>query len=568
MKKYLTSLLTAISCCLVSLPCAAESLNASVADQHHLQYKRMDINIQLNEQWNDPYNQSDIRVDVDLVSPSHKKLTLPAFYVTGESQKKSHWQARFTPQETGQYTYSINLISKAKQKRTTTAQFAVNESKYKGFLHPHNHWTLRFDNGDLFRGIGKNIGWEKRDNDDSKYFKDLHENKRFNYDDMLKKLSSNEGNFIRTWMIYWNLPVDWRWVDNASRYSPSTSRFNETGIARMDDLIAIAEKNNIYIMLALESHVGFMGSGWENSIYNKKNGGFAATPAEFFTSADAKAQYKNKLRFMVARWGYSPHIGIWEFFNEIDNVMYHNKDSRIPDEAVTQWHIEMSEYLASIDIYDRPITTSISHRDVQGLNDIKHIDINQKHIYKALDAIPVAINEYTNKHNKPYIIGEAGYEWDWSKNFDDFSAEMISDYKRQLWYGLFNPTPVLPLSWWWEYFDEKGMAPYFQRVNEINKLMLSAGNGKFAAIPLSVSDKNITAFALVAGDKPFIYLFNRAEKPVSARIQFEKPLTKIDYNAKAYSPETGKYSKFGNIQIEQGTDIRLGASEDKVLILE
>jgi hypothetical protein len=240
----------------------------------------------------------------------------------------------------------------------------------------------------------------------------------------------------------------------------------------------------------------------------------------------------------------------------------------IPDKAVTQWHAEMSEFLAGIDIYDRPITTSISHRDVQGMNDIKHIDINQRHIYKALDAIPTTINEYVAKHNKPYVIGEAGYEWDWSKNFDDFSANMISDFKRQLWYGLFNPTPVLPLSWWWEYFDEKGTTPYFQRVNEINKLMLSAGNGKFAAIPLSVSDKNITAFALVAGDKPFVYLFNKSEKPVSVKIQFEKPLPKKYYTVRAYSPETGQYSKLDNIQIEQGTDVTLGATEDKVLILE
>lgn len=568
MKKHLASLVIAVTCCIASLHCSANNLDVSIAEKHHTQYQRMDIDIQLIDQWQDPYDQHEIQVDVDLVSPSKKKLSLPAFYVAGKSGEKSQWQARFTPQEAGKYSYSVKLTSKAKQKHSAIAHFIVKKSHHKGFLHSHNYWTLRFDNGELFRGIGKNIGWEKRDNDDSKYFKELHENERFNYEDMLKRVSDNGGNFIRTWMIYWNLPVDWRWVDNASRYSPSTSRFNQTGIARMDDLVAIAEKNNVYIMLALESHVGLMGSGWENSVYNKKNGGFAASPEEFFTSPGAKAQYKNKLRFMVARWGYSPNIAMWEFFNEVDNAMYHNKDAPIPDKAVTQWHAEMSEYLAGIDIYDRPITTSISHRDVQGMNDIKHIDINQRHIYKALDAIPTTINEYVTKHNKPYVIGEAGYEWDWSKNFDDFSAEMISDFKRQLWYGLFNPTPVLPLSWWWEYFDEKGMTPYFQRVNEINKLMLSAGKGKFAAIPLSVSDKNITAFALVAGDKPFVYLFNQSAKPVSVKIQFEKSLPKKYYTARAYSPETGQYSKLDNIQIEQDTDVTLEATEDRVLILE
>lgn len=557
-----------ISCFLITAHCSAGSFNASITGQNHKQYKPINIDIHITEKWNDPYNQSDIRVDVELVSPTDKTMILPAFYVRGESKKKSLWQARFTPQEVGQYDYKVHLISKVKQKVTSSASFSVSKGTDKGFLHPYNNWALQFDNGDPFRGIGKNIGWEKRDNDDSKYFKDLHENERFNYDDMLKKVSVNGGNFIRTWMIYWNLPVDWRWVDNASRYSPSSSRFNESGIARMDDLLAIAEKNNIYIMLALESHVGFMGAGWENSIYNKKNGGFAATPEEFFTSPDAKAQYKNKLRFMVARWGYSPHIGVWEFFNEVDNVMYHNKDARIPDESVTQWHIEMSEYLADIDIYDRPITTSISHRDVRGLNDIQHIDINQKHIYKALNAIPVAINEYTGKHKKPYIIGEAGYEWDWSKNFDDFSAEMISDYKRQFWYGLFNPTPVLPLSWWWEYFDEKGMSTYFQRVNEINSLMLHAGNGNISSIPLSVSDKNVTVYGVAAGDKLFIYLFNTSTLTKTVRIKFEKPFIKKHYNTQAYMPETGQYYRFSDIHIEKGAETTLGAKQDLVLVLQ
>lgn len=567
MQQYLSALVL-FGCLLVGLPCSATELKASVTAQQPMQYQRINIHIELKAEWKDPFNETDIRVDVELLSPSKKKLLLPAFYVAGESQKNSRWQARFAPQEAGKYTYRVHSTTNSLQEHTPAAHFFVQKSDGKGFLKVHNAWALQFDNGELFRGLGKNIGWEKRDNDDSKYFKNLHEHERFNYDAMLKKLSSNGGNFIRTWMVYWNLPVDWRWVVNASRYSPSKSRFNETGIARMDELIGIAEKANVYMMLVLESHVGFMGSGWDNSIYNKKNGGFATTPQEFFTSAEAKAQYKNKLRFMVARWGYSPHIGIWEFFNEIDNVMYHNKDAPIPDEAVTQWHTEMSEYLASIDIYDRPITTSISHRDVKGLNDIKHIDINQKHIYKALEAIPIAINEYSSKHNKPYIIGEAGYEWDWSKNFDDFSENMISDYKRQLWYGLFNPTPVLPLSWWWEYFDEKGMEPYFHRVAEINQRMLTAGKGNFSRVPIIVFNKTVAAFALTAGDKPFVYLFNRAAQTSSVTIKFETPLAKKTYRLKTYSPETGEYSRLNKIHIEQGFDIRMGALEDKVLILE
>jgi len=120
--------------------------------------------------------------------------------------------------------------------------------------------------------------WESRDEDDSKYFESLHEDKRFNYDFMLKKLTANGGNFFRLWMIYWNLPVDWKTVKNNSRYQNTNSPYNESGMKRMDWLVNLSDSLGIHMMLALESHVGFMGDGWNLSSYNANNGGPAKTP--------------------------------------------------------------------------------------------------------------------------------------------------------------------------------------------------------------------------------------------------------------------------------------------------
>ena len=47
----------------------------------------------------------------------------------------------------------------------------------------------------------------------------------------------------------------------------------------------------------------------------------------FFTSQKAMDRYKDKLRYVVARWGYSPHIAALEFFNEIDNGVFTPQDS-------------------------------------------------------------------------------------------------------------------------------------------------------------------------------------------------------------------------------------------------
>jgi len=516
-----------------------ECLNSKVN-----QYQKAEWQIELKSNWINPYAVSEISLDMLITSPSGKKLIQPCFYESGKPGEKSLWKARFTPRESGVYSYLFELKEKGKMvSNQSKAEFNVNSSTAKGFLNPNDLWTFKYDNGDLFRGIGENICWESRDNDDSKYFEKLHEDKRFNYDYMLKKLAANGGNFFRTWMIYWNLPVDWKTVNNNSRYQNTTSPYNESGMKRMDHLLQLCDSLGLHMMLALESHVGLMGDGWNMSSYNVANGGLAKTPIEFFTLPEAKQQYKNKLRLMVARYGYSPAIGAFEFFNEIDNAMYAGKpEDKIPDAVITAWHDEMSTYLKTIDPYQHLVTTSISHRDVQGMNDLKNMDFNQKHIYKNVAAIPGTIRDYTQKHHKPYVIGEAGFEWDWSKNFNDFADDMDGDFKRGLWLGMFSPTPILPMSWWWEFFENRGMMSYFKPVSELNSLMLDAGKGKFEPFELSTNQKGIQAYGVRCGKKSFVYLYNSGENCESIQLSgMEMP--KSNAKMSLFNCETGKYSR-------------------------
>ncbi len=507
------------------------------------QYQKAEWKVVLKASWSNPYAFSEIALDMILTSPSGKQLALPCYFESGKSGDESIWKARFTSREAGVYSYHFELKENGKiVSASPKAEFIVNASKGKGFLNPNDFWTFRYDNSELFRGIGENICWESRDEDDSKYFKALHEDKRFNYDYMLKKLAANGGNFFRTWMIYWNLPVDWKTVINNSRYQNTTSPYNESGMKRMDQLVELCDSLGIHMMLALESHVGFMGDGWKLSSYNVANGGMAKTPLEFFTLPEARQQYKNKLRLMVARYSYSPSIGAWEFFNEIDNAMYNVKpEDQLPPSAITAWHDEMSAFLKSIDPFNHMVTTSVSHRDIDGMNDLKNIDINQRHIYKNTAGIPGTIREYTKKHNKPYIIGESGYEWDWSKNFNDFGDEMDGDFKRALWYGLFSPTPVLPMSWWWEFFENRGMMSYFKQVSEINRSMLEAGKGNFELFDVKAVQEGVQAYGVRCGKKNFIYLNNSTVTEESVRLTDIK-MSKNKGNLTLFNTETGKYS--------------------------
>ncbi|MES2278120.1 MAG: DUF5060 domain-containing protein [Bacteroidota bacterium] len=495
------------------------------------EYGKAEWDIRLIANWENPYLQEDITLDMLLTTPSGKKLVLPCYYELGESGQESLWKARFAPQEIGRYTYIFKLRKGNTEVGERSGTFTSYPSKKNGFLHAKSNWAFEFDNGKPFRGIGENIGWESRKNDDSKFFKALHELPKYNYEYMLPSLARHGGNFYRTWISAFNLPLDWHRNFNSTRYEPSDAYFNPSAIKKIDRMFTLADSLGVYVMLTL---------GQGN--YSTRDGGFSPNAADFFVNPKSKERYKNRLRYFIARWGYCTSIGAWELFNEVDNVQFGNKNKPISADSIVTWHDEMSAYIKQTDPYKHLVTTSISHRDLKGLNSLVAIDFNQKHIYKNTATIPAAIVKYEQDFGKPYVIGEYGFEWDWSKNFDEFAPDMDSDFKRGMWYGLFSPTPILPMSWWWEYFDNRGTDAYFDRIKTISDQMLAAGKGSFEQVRVTASVTDAKMYAVKCGDKLFVYAFNPTDIVQKTDIEFDGDV-KFKYLVTAFDCETGKYIK-------------------------
>lgn len=501
-------------------------------------YGRVDFTVMLTGTWEDPYNADEIRLDLELTAPSGKCIVVPGFFERGTSGASSVWRARFAPRESGDYRGRFAVTNRGEVREAPVPTFRVKPTAARGFLQIANAWTFRFDNGEYFRGIGENLGWESRASDDSRHFKELHESQRYHYEYLLATLGSHGGNFFRTWMCPWNLPLEWKQVIDTHRYTDDTARFNASAIQRMDQLVEIAEETDTYFMLALDAHGSLLGHGWENNPYNQRNGGPAATPAEFFTHPLARRMYRDRLRYLVARWGYNPHLAVWEFFNEVDNAMHAPGTATIPDSSVTAWHAEMSAYLRGLDPYGRPITTSISHRDIAGLTEIPNLDFHQRHIYKRTDAIPETIRRFARETGKPYVIGEFSYEWDWNKNFADFGAQMDTDFRNGLWLGLFSPTPILPMSWWWEFFDSRGLPDYFARVRALHEQMLAAGRGNYEEVATSWSGSPLRhVLGVRCGKTIFILLGNREAQPVEGKLSLVSAPGK-HASVHTYDPDT------------------------------
>ena len=456
------------------------------------QYEKAEFSIRVSgASWINPYLSEDAAVDMEFYAPDGLHGVLPCFY----SGADSTWIARFTPSQAGDYSlrfiYSENEDFAADLDEQT---LTVSASEGKGFLRPRDLWALQFDNGEPFRGIGENLCWESRSEDDNPHLKELHEQADvYNYDVMLPKLAEHGGNFTRMWMCSWNFPIDRHSDFNNPRYMASEEYFNPSAVERMDHVLELADSLGIKIMLCM-------------------NQGDVTADEDFFTSDDAKARYREYLRYIVARWSYSPAIAAWEFFNEVDNIQFADSESPIPAAAITAWHAEMAKYLRELDPHGHMITTSISHRDIEGLNSIPEIDFNQRHIYKGTADIPGTIKRYEAEFGKPYVIGEAGYEWDWYKDFNEIAEGLDMDFTRAMYYGLFNPTPIAPMSWWWEWFDSRGTDARIAEVRELSDQMLEAGSGSFE--PLEVKVAGGDGYAVRCGQKVFVYIFNPTDKAI------------------------------------------------------
>lgn len=294
--------------------------------------------------------------------------------------------------------------------------------------------------------------------------------------------------------------------------APGLGKYYQKTADRLDEILDLGKEKGMYMMLAHDYHGIFKpkldrwGSNdeWRRNPYNAENGGPCETPTDFFTNPEAKRYYKNRLRYMVARWGYSTNLAVWEFWNEVDNVMDWQE---VPAEAIVNWHREMAGYLKQLDPYGHLVSTSVVRRKVPGLWDIKSLDFTQHHNYGPTNDMHESILEYTGKFNKPDVVGE--FSLGWKGPGKDYPVELYEgEFHRGMWRGLFSPTPIVPLSWWWEWHYEQGHYFHFEPLADFISLMDSSNDSVIRNISVTSNSTKIETLALQANNQLFFWLFN------------------------------------------------------------
>lgn len=480
-----------------------------------------------------PFNPDDIKVDLRITCPDAAQLTVPCFYLSGQSGD-SMWQGRFAPKQTGQYSYYVQVyIGGSLNQTSSTFYFTSTSSSEDGFVKPNagSYYNFRFDSGKRFRGIGENVTCSLPG---------------YSFEQMFDGLESYGCNFARVWIAG---PYD----DELEWSDLGLGVYNQQTATDIDNAIMSAKNHGIYVMLCFDNFYNISTQDearWYDNPYNDDNGGMCATVSDFFTNSSTKAQYKKKLRYIVARWGYSSNIAMWEFWNEVNAA---HAFEGVSEAAITNWHNEMSTYLKGIDPFDHLVTSSISCTQISGLWSVSDLDFSQAHDYDnqtELDDIYSRIVSYENSYSKPHVVGEFSYVS--TEPRVENPATMEKELHMGLWRGMFSPTPILPLTWWWDYHKFEGHDYHLQHAATFYKEMMT--NNDDVITNLSVTaPATVEKMGVKAGKDRFVWVRNKQAYTISNVSISMSSVTNDVYTIQYYNTWTGSYYGSQNVTVSNGT---------------
>ena len=406
-----------------------------------------------------PYDSDSIQISLKIWNQEHDTLDLTGFRYTpyrlqGDEwvqNGEATWQVRHTPVKAGTYNYQVWVQHKNGSVKSEVYSFKAIDHEWDGFVKASkNHRYFELQSGKTFFPSGINLAHPP------------HNGKPLDYDYFFKKMKENKMNFTRIWLTpQWGKhAIALEWTDKqypSQKGALGLRRINSEMAYLLDRIMESAQEHGIYIMLCLLDERELEAEkDWKENPYNIANGGPVADPMDFFSNNDAKSAFKNRLRYLIARYSAYPNLFAWELWNEFDHHRL------IPDwdsqrEKVGQWHSEMSRYIKMNDPWKHMVTTSVVGSKTDRLIwDYPEIDMVQAHSYVGKDHLAersddlyrLFLKEYPEK---PFFIGEMGTYWRGINKIND--AEKTGLHNG-LWATTMGGHSGTGMWWWWYETDE------------------------------------------------------------------------------------------------------------------
>lgn len=430
-------------------------------------FEKFELNINLTAGYTNAYDYDDIAVQCVFTSPSARKDTVDGFFMQDYTLDGNNnltpsgagdFKVRYAPNETGLWSYTLSCKNLSGTTIQPAQAFQCGSSSSAGFIRRNTTNYLSFDDGSQYIAIGENMGWQAG-------------NVVTDYTNWLTKLADNGGNFIRVWMASWSFALEWK---NGNDNFQGLKKYKQSNAFYLDWLLDYCRQKKVYPMLALNNH-GQVSTNvnpqWSDNPYNAENGGPANNTWDFFTNATARALHKNRLRYIIARYGYSQNIQSWELFNELhwtNNFEEHKTE-------ITAWDDEMSAYIKNKDVYKHLVTTSYGGTEISTNTwSLPNIDFTQTHFYINSSNIETALSagnqSFLSQYSKPTLNGEFGLGPSGTTlTADDPGGVHIHN---AIWGSMFSGGLGSGMTWWWDdYINPQNLYYHFKPLASVVSLI-------------------------------------------------------------------------------------------------
>jgi len=477
-----------VCCILTIISINAFAQNITIDKPVAALYERVILRPVITNHYSNPFDSDEIKVDAEVVSPSGKKWLVPGFYIQPydgkivngkekiEIKGKSEWQVRLSFSEPGKHKIKVTTKDKKGIRTLGTASLHVsrtsqcgNSSKLpsfnkegcpkggvvsSGFIRRHktDHRYFVDDSGMTFYPLGANVCWGSWDGRGV-----------FAFDTWLQRYAEQGCNFYRLFLS----PA---WCNFSLRsHDSGFYKFDQKNAWKIDHVLELAEKLDMRVMFAIDSFNSISTSKkfygmFDTSPCNAKNGGPVEKPIDYFTIPQAQKANYNRLRYLVARYGYSPALFAWELWNEVDgNDAFRTKNG---PKIIADWHRDTARDLRKLDPWHHLITTSMGHdkgHDI--IESLPEMDLIQIHHYDTPD-LAASLSELwkqrREKYKKPFFQGEFGCDAT-GMNAGEHGADPKGVHIHN---GLFASVGGMcagaPMVWYWDsYVEPNNLYPIY-----------------------------------------------------------------------------------------------------------
>src|SRR5450759_55306 len=464
-------------------------------------YEKLEISFNLNADYINPFDPDEIDVTADFTSPSGKKWLIHGFY---DYSFGTLWKIRFSPDETGKWSYNISAHDKNGSATSGIQSFVAVKSNKKGPVQvAANKRYLKHSDGSEFYGNGL---WYN-----DSYAEFNHRQFKGEELDYLKSLGINFiGSFIT--------PLE--------TMGSGLGRYDQNICGRLDELIGMCEDRDMVLSLNVWFHSYLSETVWGGgNVRWYTNPYQQITKAKDFYRSETAWKYQEKLyRYFIARWGYSRALAIWFIIDEVNGT-----DGWVSGDSIAAsgWAKKVHTYFKTNDPFNHPTTGTRSG----GINEFWHqgyqtFDLATREIYEAqgfqvnktgtIDSASVnplkssysnyrqEIQKLWKGYEKPAIVGETG--WD-HMFYEPGMPEYQSVYHNALWVALTTGSAMTPF--WWAHSNKLNDNVLTSQITNIKKFTDLIPFAKLTDVsPAEIKSVRGDAYAIKSNEIIFGWVVN------------------------------------------------------------